>query len=176
MARKRTRLALSAGQLARIKRRLRSTSDSGGRKRLRVVCWAASGHYTLAQLARRARRARSTIQLWLGQFSEGGIERLLVRKFPPGRRSPMAQTEVQAPLLVGLKARRWRSAEQGRVWLKSAYDIHLTTKSVRRRLRKMGVLLRPPHLTPLHAKAHRQLCGRRGCANINHPLRFWLMT
>ena len=149
MARERTKLDLRAGRLAGLKRRLRSATDSEDRKRLQLLCWAATGEYTLAQLARKARRSRSTVQLWLDRFREGGVKRLLERKSPPGQTSPMALPEVRDQLHVGINIGLWSSVEQVRDWLISARGIRLTPKSIRRQLRKIGVLFCLPRPTPV---------------------------
>jgi hypothetical protein len=44
---------------------------------LQVVLWATRGQHTLEELAGLAGRARSTIQVWLDNFTQGGLTQLL---------------------------------------------------------------------------------------------------
>lgn len=130
MGRNRTRLLLSTGELADLRRGLRAAKDEREKERLRVVLWAARGQHTLEDLACMAGRARATIQTWLDKFKEGAIPGLLKRDTPPGTISPVRDSEVQAQLRAGVKAGRWRSAREVAVWLKDAHGIERATKSV----------------------------------------------
>ena len=130
MGRKRTRLILSAEALAEVRRRLRAAKDEREKERLRVVLCAARGQQTLEDLARRAGRARATIQTWLNKFQEGALAGLLKRDTPPGAISPVSNAEVQAQLRAGVQAGRWRSASEVAAWLKEAHGITRATKSV----------------------------------------------
>src|ERR1017187_2950338 len=98
MARKRTKLAMTAAETAQLKEQIRAATDPRDKERLQVVSWATSGQHTLADLARLAGRARSTIQVWLDDFTEGGTAQLLEREAPPGKPSPVAGAKVQAQL------------------------------------------------------------------------------
>lgn len=51
MSRKRTKLSMSAEELAQIKRAIRSAEDPRDKERLQVVLWATSGQHSLAALA-----------------------------------------------------------------------------------------------------------------------------
>lgn len=104
---------------------------------------AASGRHTLEDLARRAGRARATIQLWLGKFVRGGIQGLLQHDTPPGSISPLAAPHLQAELQAGLNAGRWRSAQEIARWLNDVYGIRRARKSVYYWLRKRRSLARP---------------------------------
>jgi transposase len=97
---------------------------------MQVVVWATSGQHTLDDMARLAGRARSTIQVWLDEYTEGGMAQLLEREAPPGLASPVADAKVQEQLQAGLKAGRWRTAGQVAAWLKEAHGIKRATKSV----------------------------------------------
>lgn len=74
-----------------------------------AVLWATIGQHSLAALAALAGRARSTLQIWLEDFTEGGLDRLLEREAGPGQPSPVAKPRVQD----GLKAGSWRTAGEG---------------------------------------------------------------
>jgi transposase len=150
MARKRTKLAMSAAELAQLKERIRSATDLRDKERLQVVLWATSGQHSLDQLARLAGRARSTIQVWLDHFTAGGLAKLLERESPPGPTSPVAAPKVQAQLQAGLKAGNWRTAGQVAAWLKEAHGIERATKSLYYWLGKVGGALRVPR--PCHVK------------------------
>ena len=148
MARKRTKLSMSEAEMARIKQEIRATTDARDKERLQVVLWATSGQHSLEALARLAGRARSTIQIWLDDFTEGGTTQLLKRTAPPGKPSPVAETKVQEQLQAGLKAGRWCTAGQVAAWLKQEHGIKRATKSLYYWLGKAGGALRVPESLP----------------------------
>jgi transposase len=150
MARKRTKLAMTAAEAVQLKAQIGTATDPRDKERLQVVSWATSGQHTLADLARLAGRARSTIQVWLDDFTEGGTAQLLVREASPGKPSPVADAKVQAQLQAGLKAGQWRTAGQVAVWLKEKHGIQRATKSLYYWLGKVGGALRVPR--PCHVK------------------------
>lgn len=150
MARKRTKLVMSASEAAQLKGRIRAATDPRDKERLQVVSWATSGQHTLADLARLAGRARSTIQVWLDDFAAGGIAQLLAREAPPGKSSPVADATVQAQLQAGLQAGQWRTAGQVAAWLKEKHGIQRAAKSLYYWLGKVGGALRVPR--PCHVK------------------------
>lgn len=150
MARKKTKLAVSAEQRAQLQQQLRTVTDPRAKERLQVALWATSGQQTLADLARLAGRARSTIQIWLDNFAVGGVVRLLERRAPPGAVSPVAQAEVQAQLRAGLQEGRWRTAGQVAAWLKETHGIPRAAKSLYYWLGKVGGALRVPR--PCHVR------------------------
>jgi transposase len=150
MGRKRTKLAMSAAEATQLKNQIRCATDARDKERLQVVLWSTSGQHTLEGLAALAGRARSTIQVWLDNFTEGGLSRLLEREAPPGKPSPVAEANVQAQLQTGLKVGRWRTAGQVAAWLKEAHGIERTTKSLYYWLGKVGGALRVPR--PCHVK------------------------
>src|SRR5690242_20262992 len=150
MARKRTKLVMSASEAVQLKEQIRAAMDPRDKERLQVVSWATSGQHTLADLARLAGRARSTIQVWLDDFAAGGIAQLLEREAPPGKSSPVADATVQAQLQAGLQAGRWRTAGQVAAWLKEKHGIQRAAKSLYYWLGKVGGALRVPR--PCHVK------------------------
>jgi transposase len=150
MARKRTKLTMSAAEAAQLKARIRTATDPRDKERLQVVLWATRGQHPLDDLARLAGRARSTLQVWLDDFIEGGLSRLLEREAPPGKPSPVAAAKVQAQLHAGLQAGQWRTARQVAAWLKAAHGIERATKSLYYWLGKVGGALRVPR--PCHVK------------------------
>ena len=150
MARKRTKLAMSEAQAGQLKNQIRSATDPRDKERLQVVLWASSGQHSLDELARLAGRARSTIQIWLEDFTAGGLAQLLERETPPGKTSPLATPEVQAQLQAGLKAGQWRTAAQVAAWLQETHGIKRAAKSLYYWLGKVGGALRVPR--PCHVK------------------------
>src|ERR1022692_4482453 len=149
MARKRTQLAMSATAAAQLKEQIRAATDPRDKERMQVVLWATSGQPSLAELAGLAGRARSTIQVWLEDFTAGGLAQLLEREAPPGKPSPVAGAKVQAELQAGLKAGHWRTAGQVAAWLKEKHGIQRATKSLYYWLGKVGGALRVPGPCPV---------------------------
>jgi transposase len=150
MARKRTKLGMGAEQLADLRQRVRTATDPRDKERLQVVLWASSGQHTLEELAELVGRARSTVQIWLDKFEQGGLPSLLQRDAPPGLTSPIGAPEVQAELKDGLKKGRWRTAGQVAAWLKATHGIERAAKSLYYWLGKVGGALRVPR--PSHVK------------------------
>jgi transposase len=150
MARKRTKLSMSQQEMAQVKQGIRSATDARDKERLQVVLWATSGQHSLQALAELAGRARSTIQIWLDDFTEGGLTKLLEREAPPGKPSPVAEPKIQEQLQAGLKAGHWRTAGQVAAWLKEAHGIERAAKSLYYWLGKVGGALRVPR--PSHVK------------------------
>jgi len=148
MGRKRTKLAMSATDAAQLKEQIRAATDPRDKERLQVVLWATRGQHSLAALAGLAGRARSTIQVWLDDFADGGVTQLLERTAPPGKPSPVAEAKVQTQLQAGLKAGQWRTAGQVAAWLKETHGIQRATKSLYYWLGKVGGALRVPR--PCH--------------------------
>ncbi len=141
---------MNEAEAVQLRNLIRSATDPRDKERLLVVLWATGGQHTLEDLARLAGRARSTIQVWLDDFTAGGLARLLERAAPPGKASPVAQAKVQAQLQSGLKAGRWRTAGQVAAWLKAAHGIERAAKSLYYWLGKVGGALRVPR--PCHVK------------------------
>ena len=150
MARKRTKLAVSAAQAAQLKAQIRAATDPRDKERLQVVQWATSGQHSLGELAELAGRARSTIQVWLEDFTAGGVAQLLERTPPPGKPSLVAGAKVQAELQAGLKAGHWRTAGQVAAWLHEKHGIKRAAKSLYYWLGKVGGALRVPR--PCHVQ------------------------
>jgi transposase len=150
MARKRTKLGVGPEVLSELKARLRATPDPREKERLQVVLWSTEGRHTLAELARLAGRARSTIQVWLDDFEAGGLVGLLERESPPGLSSPLGEPKVRQQLEAGLQAGRWRTAGQVALWLKETHGIKRAAKSLYRWLGKVGGALRVPR--PCHVQ------------------------
>jgi hypothetical protein len=78
------------------------------------------------------------LQLWLDKFAAAGLAGLLERESPPGLRSPLGGAAVQAELLAGLQAGRWRSAAAIAEWLQAAHGITRARKSIYYWLKRNG--------------------------------------
>lgn len=130
MGRKRTKLSVSDSQRAKLIAQLDSVSDARARERLEMVLQAAGGRHTMDDIARIAGRARSTIQVWMDKYREGGVAKLLERDTPPGSTSPIGAARIQAQLKAGLKSGRWRSAAKVAAWLKKTHGIERSRKSL----------------------------------------------
>ncbi len=130
MGRKKTRLVLSTEQEIELRERLKVAQSNREKERLRLVVLAASGEYTLEEMAERLGRVRATVQNWLAKFHAGGIEGILERDTPPGSISPIATPEILAELREGLESARWRSARDVAAWLQTEHGIHRARKSI----------------------------------------------
>ena len=138
MGRKRTQLTLTPTQRTQLTQQLQAATEARQKERLRFALLAAEGRQTLEELAGRLGRARSTLQLWLDKFAAAGLAGLLERESPPGLRSPLGGAAVQAELLAGLQAGRWRSAAAIAEWLQAAHGITRARKSIYYWLKRNG--------------------------------------
>lgn len=150
MARKRTKITIDTEAMALLKEAIRTATDPRQKERLQAVLWAASGKHTLEDMAQLSGRARSTIQIWLDKYTQGGLKELLERDTPPGSTSPLSEEKIQKELQQGLKEGRWLTAGQVSAWLKKSHGIERAAKSLYRWLGKAGGALRIPR--PAHQK------------------------
>lgn len=130
MGRRRTHLPLSEADQDQARRLCRNLTDARERERARFALEAATGKYTLDELAVRLGRSRSTLQNWLVKFEAGGFAGLLARDSAPGLRSPIAGGKLQHQLRSGLRAGRWRSAAHLAAWLEQEHGIRRSRKSI----------------------------------------------
>ena len=141
---------MRAEAVAQRQAQIRSPTEARDQERMQVVLWATRGQHTLAELARLAGRVRSTIQVWLDDFTAGGLTQLRARTPPPGQPSPVAKPQVQAQWQAGLQAGHWRTAGQVAAWLKEKPGLERAAKSLYYWLGKVGGALRVPR--PCHGK------------------------
>ena len=134
----RTKLKLSPQKQTRLRQRLASATKRSDRARLKVLLRAASGRYTLGEIAAHVGCARSTIQLWLERFKQGALASLLERESPPGQQSKITRPEVMAEIRKGIKTRCLRSLNEVAAWLAKRHAILMKPKSVGYQLRKLG--------------------------------------
>ncbi len=130
MGRPRTCLQLSPTDQTALTRRLVVERDARVRERLQFAERAATGRYTLEELAVFIGRSRSTLQNWLDKFTAGGLTGLLEREAPPGRTSPLADHKVQTQLDAALKSGRLRTAAQVAAWLHDKHGCRRARKSM----------------------------------------------
>lgn len=146
MGRRRTRLEFTPEQRAELRRRSSSERDPRLQERLKFAEHAATGDYTLEELAVKIGRSRSTLQNWLEKFSAGGLAGLLERDAPPGRTSPLAEGRIQSQLDAGLRSGRLRTAAQVATWLHEQHGHQRARKSIYywlRRRNKVATAKRP---------------------------------
>lgn len=181
MSRKRTEIISPDAE--EVERLLHATSDAREKERLIVARMSMSGRHTLADMAAVAGRSRSTIQVWLERFREGGVEALLERSTAPGG-TPSLDFEVQAQMVEKLRQGAWRTARELRMWLERDHGIKLSLAGCYYWLGKLPGCLKAPR--PVHAK---QAAGavidfkmsgweeRLGSLDIpaGAPIRFWIM-
>ena len=130
MGRRRTQLKLNSAQQTEFVQQLNEDHEPRVQERLKFIEHAASGKYTLEDLARKIGRSRSTIQNWQAKFAAGGMKALLERESPPGRESPVGKPEIQTQLSAGLASGRLKTATQVSNWLESKHGLKLSRKSV----------------------------------------------
>ncbi len=140
MGRKRTHLQLTPTQRACLDSLLKENPESRVKERLRFLHKAATGRYTLEELAQSIGRSRSTIQNWLSKFEENDVKGLTVRRTPPGRRSPLGNEKILEDLRASIEAGTLRTAKDVASWLKREHGVTRSRKSIyywfrRRKLR-----------------------------------------
>ena len=156
MGRKRTQLNLSPAERRAAQRLLSTGIDPRVVERVGLALLAATGLFTLEELATKVKRRRSTLQNWLGKFQTGGLAGLLERDTAPGVASPVAKATVQRQLQAGLKAGRWTSAAHVAAWLEETHGIRRSRKSIYYWFEKFGLspsdALPSPHLQAVAAR------------------------
>jgi len=150
MPRAHLKLTVQPAVKAELEKRFKSTADVRRRQRLQAVLLATTGRHGYRDIAQIVGCATSTFALWLKGFLEGGVEGLVRRESPPGLSRPIGEPKVQEQLKEGLKAGRWRTAEQVAAWLEEAHGIKRAAKSMYRWLGKAGGALRVPR--PCHVQ------------------------
>ena len=104
---------------------------------------------SLEQIAAAVGRARSTIQIWLDRYREGGLGRLLEVRRGKGPVSALSAAAARA-LAAGLATGRWRTAGQVRSFLAKEHQLPASLSAVYKYLGKAGARLRVPR--PVHVK------------------------
>lgn len=149
MARKRKPLDVR-GEADQVLVKLREhRKGSWQRERLRAVKLGLKGELGLEEIAERAGRARSVIQLWFDSYRKGGVAGLLTRRSGGGRK-PRVCGEVAAELRDKLEEGCWRTAEEARRWLGEQHGIEIEGNYIYELLKKSGGRLKVPR--PVHRK------------------------
>lgn len=145
MGRKRT--SISGIDVKQLDQQIRRSKDVRQRERLSALKMASSGQYTLQMIAEAVGRARSVIQQWLAKFDEGGIEAMLDRKKPNGRKTPL-QKHMHEQIEKHLQQGSWRSANEMQRWLEDKHQIKMGLGGCYYWLGKHGGHLKVPR--PVH--------------------------
>jgi len=152
------------------------------RERLLAVKLGLEGEASLDQIATALGRARSTIQIWLDRYREGGLGRLLEVRRGRGPASELSE-EAARDLRAGLVAGRWRTARQVREFLAKEHQLQASLSAVYKYLGKAGARLRvarPVHLKkdPAAAEAFKVTLAEKLTAlelEPGRPVRLWVM-
>lgn len=138
MGRKPSKLTSTTAQRADLQTRLNSRLNAGSRQKIRAVLLAMNGECSLDEIARITGRARSTIQLWLKRYEDGGTALLLKRKDVLKSSSPIAAEGMQHQLKEGLRKGQWSSAAEIARWLQDVHGIKRARKSIYYWMRKLS--------------------------------------
>ena len=110
------------------------------RERLLALKLGLEGEASLEQIANAVGRARSTIQIWLDRYREGGLGRLMEVNRGKGPASELSE-EAARDLQAGLAAGRWRTARQVREFLAKEHALKASLSAVYKYLGKAGARL-----------------------------------
>ena len=132
----RPKIKISTPLTAELSKLFGKEKSANNRDRLRVVLLAIEGQHTHEELAQVVGRGPSSVFRWLKAFTAGGIEGLLGRKYRGGRKAAldaMQQEALRGALIEG----KFRTHEQGRVWLEIEHGVKLTGKGMEYWLKKV---------------------------------------
>lgn len=152
------------------------------RERLQTVKLGLEGEKGLEEIAEIVGRSRSTVQLWIDLYREGGMGALLKEpgrgKGPASRLHPRARKELQKKLARG----SFRRAEDVREWLEKRFGIQVGVGAVYHYLKKCVAGLKAPR--PRNSKSDAQAAHifRAQLARALHglklpkgrPVRVWI--
>ena len=112
---------------------------------------AAGGNSTYEEIAATVERARSTVQLWIKEFTAHGVESFPSRQGKGGGRpSPVSEPLLLEEIKMKLRNGDWRTAGQAREWLETEKGIKRATSSIYYWLGKLEGALKVPR--PVHIK------------------------
>lgn len=143
----RPKIKISTPLTAELRKLLGREKSASNRDRLRVVLLASQGQHTHQELAAVVGRGSSSVFRWIKAFTAGGIEELLGRKYRGGRKGALDEMQQEA-LREALIQGKFRTHEQGRLWLEVEHGVKLTGKGMEYWLKKLGAVLRVPR--PCH--------------------------
>ena len=154
MARPLTQLTLSAEDRELLEKHFRETPDVRTRARLGALRMLCGGTHTLAEVAEAVGCARSTLQVWVELYRQGGLATVTSREKPGASSSPMQDAVLQQQLRENLASGTFRTGPQMRRWLEEKHGIALSVQAVYYWLKSFGAKLRVPR--PVHIKKNPQ--------------------
>jgi transposase len=111
------------------------------KERLHAGLLAAQGVLSLDQIAQAVGRARSCVQTWLNNLSNGGVAGLLARKSPPGV-APALNKDQEQQLREQIAQGHYRTAKQLSAWIKEQWGVELQPGGIYYWLGKFKAVLR----------------------------------
>ena len=143
MARARTKITLDEAAQGQLEQLYRREREGWKKDRLRALRLAHRGGLTLAEIAGEVGCARSTVQLWLRAWEEGGFDRLLSQipsKGQPGRLTTDPALTEAFKQAMGVE--KWRTARQAQQWLGQHFALEVKLSTLYGWLKKAGAGLR----------------------------------
>ncbi|MBD0302715.1 MAG: helix-turn-helix domain-containing protein, partial [Tolypothrix sp. T3-bin4] len=136
-----------------LQHRLRHAVTATTKERLQMLYWIKTKAIaTRQELSQRLERDESTVYRWLQRYKQGGIDKLLEVKTPPGK-SGLIPTKVMTQLTERLsQPEGFKSYSQIQEWLTQECQIVAAYKTVHKIVRyKLNAKLKVPR--PRSAKA-----------------------
>jgi transposase len=151
IGRPKLKLAMSDDLLEKVRCLYRETNDVKVKERAQAVILATGGNSTYQEISDTVGRARSTVQLWIKDFEEQGLDSFPSRQGQGGGRpSPLRDPLVLEEFNEKLCGGEWRTANQAAKWLENEKGIKRSPSSVYYWLGKLGGALKVPR--PVHIK------------------------
>lgn len=101
----------------------KASQEPHERERLLAIRMGQQGEWTLEKIAHILGRGRDTVVRWVRAYRQGGIPRLLERRYE-GRRAKLSEDDQEA-LVAGLRRGQWKTAKEIRRWLQQERGIEL---------------------------------------------------
>jgi putative transposase len=147
---------------AAIEAAYKASQDPHERERLLAIRMGQQGQWTLETIAQVLGRGRDTIVRWVRAYREGGMTRLLKRRYQ-GRRAQLSEADQQA-LVEGLRKGQWKSAKEIRRWLQKERGVELKLGGVYYWLNRLEARWKVPR------KRHKKkILGRKRSLNARLP-------
>lgn len=144
-------------QAEKVEERFKQERPGWSKERLQTVRLALAGDKGLKEIAQIVGRSRSTVQIWLDMYRQGGVEALMKEpgrgKGPKSRLHPQARRELQKKLVRG----SFRRAEDIRQWLEGRFGIEVGVGAVYHYLKKCAAGLKVPR--PENSKKDHEAAG-----------------
>jgi len=157
------------------------SQDVTTQQRLLAMRLAASGQLTAAQIAEQIGISRRQFFHWVNALKTGGVEKLL-RRGHAGGQPAQVQGSVLAELQDGLRAGRWKRANEIQRWLAQRHRKKMGLSGVYYWLGKLGGVLKVPRKTHAHKDAaaatefQQTLCDKLRSLNVvgGKRVRVWV--